>query len=374
MFTTTVGGQIPCYSSSTDEVPPPTLTAGLAGNPTDTSKPTSAVVNIVWSMRYPVADPSGSGLSTAAKAGIGAGAGVAAILIGVLTFCLWRSRRKNKKLESEKAAQAAPVPPSQPLAMQQAMVPNGQHVQYPPGAPVPGMLDPSGHGGMVANASVSTPSPLLSQTTGTSNGGISELSPQSSLGLLQNGGYFAATPNSGMPYASSTGTSSPLPVANGIGYPPPIAEADEGQRFHGESPPLQYGQAPYNYSQQQPQQFVAQQSQFYPAQPGQQMPPTLQGQQPQFYTMAPQQQPGQPQIGYGQMSAQGYPIPQQQTYPTPPPTYAMQQPQGGYSVSPSQQQQIYQPQAQSPRNVNMSEMSAGRETEPPQEVPGSQMR
>src|SRR3569833_3044064 len=92
-FTRTVGGQTPCYSSLKTTARAPTLTAGLAGQPTDTSRPASAVVNIVWAMEYQVSSGGGgSGLSVGATAGIGVGAGVAGILILVLAFFLWRSR------------------------------------------------------------------------------------------------------------------------------------------------------------------------------------------------------------------------------------------------------------------------------------------
>jgi hypothetical protein len=145
---------------------PPTLTTGLAGNPTDTTKPTSAVVNIVWSMRYPVADQSG-GLSTAAKGGIGAGAGVAAILISVLAICLWKSRRKYKELEAAKTAGGMMLPPIPLLAqkqpmMQQAVMPHGHYMQYPPGV-MPPVPDLSGCGSIVTNMSAPSPPPLVAQ-------------------------------------------------------------------------------------------------------------------------------------------------------------------------------------------------------------------
>jgi hypothetical protein len=60
-------------------------------------KPTSAVVNIVYAVQFPVL--SSSGLSTGAKAGIGAGAGLGGIAIIVLSILLlWRTRKHKKDL------------------------------------------------------------------------------------------------------------------------------------------------------------------------------------------------------------------------------------------------------------------------------------
>jgi hypothetical protein len=327
-FTKEVGGQTPCWSSM-DEVEPPTLTLPKDAKTLD--KPTSAVVNIVWAMRYPVGEPGGGGLSTAAKAGIGAGAGVAAILIGGLAICLWRSRRKNKQLA---AAQPA-VPPGQmqqqqppfpqPQMMQQTAVPNGQ---YPlGGAYAPGKVPlPSDGASIMSNTTTLSPPPqaLAPQHTGTSAGGLSELSSPNGQHAFHNGqpgnGYYpgAAVPNPRVSYASSNGTGSPAIGPNGQGYPAPIAEADEGHQAH-------YNQ--YGYQQQQ------QQQQHY-AVPGQQ--------------------------GQGQGQGQYYP-PQQQ--------------QGAYAYSPQQQgypQQQHQQQPGYPQNV--PEMSAHREVDPPQEVMGSEVQ
>ncbi|KAK4148480.1 hypothetical protein C8A00DRAFT_19695 [Chaetomidium leptoderma] len=194
-FTSAVGGITPCWSSIA-RVAPPTLTLEKDAKTMD--KPTSAVVNIVWSMRYPVADPGGGGLSTAAKAGIGAGAGVAAILIAGLAFCLWRSKRKNKKL----AEPQQPIPPQptfqqpQPQMMQQGAVPNGQYPPgpFPPGMVAPGMMAPPSDGASImTSATPVSAAALVPQTTGTSGGGVSELSSQSGQNLLHNGqpsGYF----------------------------------------------------------------------------------------------------------------------------------------------------------------------------------------
>lgn len=332
-FTSEVGGITPCWSS-VKRIPPPTLTVEKDAKTLD--KPTSAVVNIVWSMRYPVADPGGGGLSTAAKAGIGAGAGVAVIIIAALAFCLWRSKRKNKKA-AETQPPAAPgqalpkqqlqqppfqqqQPPfQQPQMMQHAPVPGGQ---YPPGAfaagmAAPGMMPPqSDRASIMTSTTQLSPAALIPQNTGTSNGAVSELSSQSGQGLLHNGqpgGYFAggaaAAANPRVSYPSSSGTASPAVGGNGQVYPAPIAEADEGQQHYP-----QYG---YQQQQQFPQQQQQQQQPYY-APPG----------QGQYYQAPPQGTP--PPGGYA------YPQPQQQPYPQ-----------------------------------NMPEMGTGREVDPPQEVTGS---
>jgi hypothetical protein len=65
-------------------------------------KPTSAIVNIVYAIKFPV-QPS-AGLSTGAKAGIGVGASVGGIAIIVLSILLvWRTRKhkKDKKTLTE---------------------------------------------------------------------------------------------------------------------------------------------------------------------------------------------------------------------------------------------------------------------------------
>jgi hypothetical protein len=318
----------------TTNIDVPTLT--VAKDDTKTGKPTSAVVNIVWSMRYPLNDQGSGGLSTAAKAGIGAGAGIAAIIIIGLAIGLWRYRRKHKKLvQAQQTVPPGQLPQQQtafpqPPPMQQAAVPNGQ---YPSGQYYPGVyqqpvmvahnMPPSSDrtsGVSSMPSTMGTTSPLAPQHTGTSGGGASELSSQSGQGLghnVQQAGYSA------------------VGGGNGQAYPAPIAEADEGQH-----PYSQYGY-------QQPQQHQHQQHQY------------------QQYYAAPQQQQPQQQP---QQQHQYYATPQQQMEPhgqhhSPPPG------EGGYDYQQYQQQ----PQQQgfySSQSAHIPEMSADRE---PQEVAGSQM-
>ncbi|KAK0665825.1 hypothetical protein QBC41DRAFT_9183 [Cercophora samala] len=343
-FTSAVGGQTPCWSSiKAGTTRAPTLTVER-GKETKTDRETSAVVNIVWSMSYPVVEQSSGGLSTAAKAGIGAGAGVAVILIAGLAFCLWRQRKKNKQLKAQQpadpnaaalAAQAVPqqqmaqVQPQpnqpqpypngqfQPIPAGQQQPPQGQYPQaqfqngYPSpnqyiGAAIPqGTTDPSRHS---VNTSISSPSALIPQNTGTSNttnGHASELSSLNSGQNLLHNTQPHGTPSPGVGGPGQQG-----------GYPAPIAEADEGQH-HGQS--QFYGGGGYQQNQGQ--------YQYQPPQGG--FPPQHQQQQ---YGGGPYVQPGQQWQGQPQGQNHGW-----------------------------QGQQYH----------NAAEMSAQREVDPPQEVMGS---
>ncbi|KAK0723690.1 hypothetical protein B0T21DRAFT_414069 [Apiosordaria backusii] len=333
-FTSAVGGQTPCWSSiKAGTTRAPILTVER-GKETKTDRSTSAVVNIVWSMRYPVAEQSSGGLSTAAKAGIGAGAGVAAILIGGLAFCLWRQRKKNKQLKGQQSDPQAAVTAAQAVPQQQMAqtaqpqspsqpYPNSQFQpipgQQPPGqfqqtgypspnqyiaaAAIPQGTDPSRHS---VNTSISAPSALIPQNTGTSNtngnGHASELSSLSSGQNLLHNTQPHSTPSPGVGPGQG-------------GYPAPIAEADEGQ-FYG-----------YQQQQnQQPQGGYYNQQGGYPQQQG-------------------GYQQGQPQQQYGGGGGGGY-------FPG----------QGQGQQNQWQGQQQYQ---------HAAEMSAQREVDPPQEVMGS---
>jgi hypothetical protein len=85
-------------------VPP---TTGNTIPSTTTLKPTLAVLNVVFALQYPV-QPAEPSLSTGAKAGIGAGAGVAGIAIVSLSLVIWRMRRyrKDKAFTAVEAAGA----------------------------------------------------------------------------------------------------------------------------------------------------------------------------------------------------------------------------------------------------------------------------
>jgi hypothetical protein len=100
--------QVSCYRSlSTYLVPPAVPVTSQMPVPsaaastqlklsTLTQNPTSAIVNVVYAIQYPV-QPASSGLTTGAEAGIGAGAGVAGIVIIVLPIMLLMRTQKHKK-------------------------------------------------------------------------------------------------------------------------------------------------------------------------------------------------------------------------------------------------------------------------------------
>ncbi|ORY02729.1 hypothetical protein BCR34DRAFT_605462 [Clohesyomyces aquaticus] len=96
-WSTAFGGQTPCYSTLPIAITPPPIPDSLAGtaSATASAKPTSAIVNVVYAMQYPV-KPS-KGLTSNAKIGIGAGAGGAAIIFGALLWLLIWKHKAHKK-------------------------------------------------------------------------------------------------------------------------------------------------------------------------------------------------------------------------------------------------------------------------------------
>jgi hypothetical protein len=78
----------------------------LLPSSTASQNPTSAIINVVYAIQYPV-QPGAPSLSTGAKAGIGAGAGIAAISIIVLSLLLvWRTRKHKRDKAALSAIQA----------------------------------------------------------------------------------------------------------------------------------------------------------------------------------------------------------------------------------------------------------------------------
>lgn len=129
-FTRQVAYQTPCFSYFAEKATPPAITAGLAANPTDSSLPTSAVVNVAWAMGYNTSNSSPA-LSQGATIGIGVGAGVLAISIGVLAaFLIIRWRRNKKTAAAEQIQQTAHLDPHQGMTYTR-----GYHA--PPGSPPP---------------------------------------------------------------------------------------------------------------------------------------------------------------------------------------------------------------------------------------------
>ena len=115
---------MPCYSSLDHFLSPPAVPISGYQTPisipltaltsttssTSSGKPTSAVVNVVYAIQYPLA--SSQGLSTGAKAGIGAGAGIGALaIIGLVGVLIWRTKKHSRDKRAFAAAQA-PAPGS----------------------------------------------------------------------------------------------------------------------------------------------------------------------------------------------------------------------------------------------------------------------
>ncbi|KAK4450855.1 hypothetical protein QBC34DRAFT_348380 [Podospora aff. communis PSN243] len=215
-FTAKIAYQTPCFSSLTGKITPPELTAGLAGNPTDTSLPTSAVINVAWAMGYNVSSESTPPLSKGAAIGVGVGAGVFAIALIALTIWVFFRVRRNKK--NAAVAPAAPVEHSY----------HDREPKIPP--PSAGATYPQGY----AAAPVVSP-PVSPQSTGTAGqyAHVRQLSDGS-----QHGGY-GHTRTFSDASVSSGGWTKPSQGGQGYGY--------EGQ---GGYPMQEYQQPQPGYPQQ----------------------------------------------------------------------------------------------------------------------------
>lgn len=124
LWSTQLGGQVPCYSSLGQAlVPPPmpdtfidlgrmTQTGSITPAPsprptalTVQQKPTSAIINIAYAMQYQLAPEPEPALKKEAKIGIGAGvAGGALLILVVLGFlirrCLVQRKKQNGVVET----------------------------------------------------------------------------------------------------------------------------------------------------------------------------------------------------------------------------------------------------------------------------------
>jgi MYXO-CTERM domain-containing protein len=129
MWTTPLGGQVPCFSTLNTYLTPPPIPSALItarSNPTTGASPSQlpifAIENVIYAMYYP-ANPPPSGLSTGAQAGIGAGVGVAGLaLIALGIFFLLRRRRaKGPKSDSHNSGSTlqGSGPESRPPGMEQ---------------------------------------------------------------------------------------------------------------------------------------------------------------------------------------------------------------------------------------------------------------
>ncbi|KAI9761697.1 MAG: hypothetical protein M1840_001728 [Geoglossum simile] len=94
LWTEALGGQTPCYTTTSDHADPPPLT-DLPTFSFSASPTISTVVNVVYAMNYPVRKKSG--LKTSAIAGIGVGSAVATALVAALVYAVLRSRRTRDR-------------------------------------------------------------------------------------------------------------------------------------------------------------------------------------------------------------------------------------------------------------------------------------
>ncbi|KAF2457311.1 hypothetical protein BDY21DRAFT_372087 [Lineolata rhizophorae] len=143
-----VGAATPCYSSlSSNKSPPPIpvvvsdadATTESVGLPTG-STPTSAIVNIVYAIQFPVR--SQDALSTGAKAGIGVGATLGGIALASLIFGVWWLLRRRKGLAGGTKASSSATssnPSATPGVMSPTTAPTpmpGPAMQAPPPVPM----------------------------------------------------------------------------------------------------------------------------------------------------------------------------------------------------------------------------------------------
>jgi hypothetical protein len=97
-WSTALGGQTPCYSKLSAAMTPPPIPATLIGRAVETTfaKPTSAIINVVYAMQYPL-KPKDSGMATGTKIGIGAGTGIGVVILAVLLLLFARKHRAHKR-------------------------------------------------------------------------------------------------------------------------------------------------------------------------------------------------------------------------------------------------------------------------------------
>lgn len=246
-FTSKIAFQTPCFSSLNGKITPPVLTAGLAGNPTDTSLPTSAVINVAWAMGYNVTSGSTPPLSKGAAIGVGVGAGVFAIALVALTVWVFMRVRRNKR----NAAAPQPEP-----------VEDAYHDQEPKASPSTGVTYPQGY----------SPAPPLSppvspQSTGTGTGaGVGMGMAAAQYGHVRQ--FSDGTQTGG--YAGSHGrTFSDASVSSGGWTKPSVGGQEYGYQGQGGTqggyPMEEYQQPGQGYQQQQQQ--VYQQTGYQPQAP-----------------------------------------------------------------------------------------------------------
>ncbi|KAF2800214.1 hypothetical protein K505DRAFT_413127 [Melanomma pulvis-pyrius CBS 109.77] len=114
LWSTQIGGQVPCYSSlGAKMIPPPipdTLVHRITGteshstsvsSTSESQKPTLAIVNIAYAMQYHVVPLPKRELDKKVKIGLGVGVGVAAILVGLLIAFLARKFLVHRRVRTK---------------------------------------------------------------------------------------------------------------------------------------------------------------------------------------------------------------------------------------------------------------------------------
>ncbi|KAH8678591.1 hypothetical protein BGZ60DRAFT_561624 [Tricladium varicosporioides] len=128
LFSTQLGGQTPCYSTVFPYLTPPPLPQPT-GSGLFAPRPTSAVVNVVYAMAYPV-KTTAPGLSTAAKAGVGAGASAVGLLIFVAIAAFFWHRKSKKQYSAPDFTMSNPPSPIQVQDTRRPTIPDMTYQHY----------------------------------------------------------------------------------------------------------------------------------------------------------------------------------------------------------------------------------------------------
>lgn len=178
MWSTDIGaGGTPCFSTLPGLTTAPPLLVTAMGQPEST--PTSAVLNLVYAVRYPV---KSSHLPQSTAIAIGVGSGIAGLLLFSLAFlvgCLICKRRPNYATQQQSGAFEGPgksgmsaktvsvpgyshTPSSSVSALE--FTHTGQNTQFPSYAPGSHVL-PRGASSVAAYSSAPRVGPSVQQTT-----------------------------------------------------------------------------------------------------------------------------------------------------------------------------------------------------------------
>jgi hypothetical protein len=182
----------------------------------DAAKPTSAIVNVVWAMQYPIAPPDTS-MSTGAKIGVGVAVPVGVIGIGLVSFFFWRARRRNRASVQGQPPAANPnfaqPPPPQPM------------VHYP--APVQGHNSISGtSGGFSYPSNVSSNQPMAYAGAG----GAAVAGPTGWHPNSHPNSFYGSSSTSPVHEVAGNGRPSPVPVELQGGQGPFVAQYPQYQQ------------------------------------------------------------------------------------------------------------------------------------------------